>query len=374
MGFGRVAGVKLPALETKAARSIALIAFLCVVLAGSLASYLVLRQTSSASPAASDTAQASPSLATSALESPAAEPSAVAVDSPAPSLAPSADPLLGKDGRFTVVLLGSDFRPAHPGNRTDAIMVVSLDPSNGKAAGFSIPRDTVNFPLATGGVFRGKVNALYQTLQSRTGNGGTAFSTAVSKAFGIEIDGYVFIGFAGVKDLVGAVGGVEVTLDRPYYDAEYWVTANRRGWGLPAGRSHLGPSDALIFARSRKGDNDFGRARRQQLLVLAALDKARKAGVGKLPTLLSIARRTVRTDLPLTRASDLYRLVATTNIAKVDRVVFGPRSYASSTGGTSFALRLAVCRAWIRAHFPPVRPMAHWPAAVAPAPSASPGP
>src|SRR5438094_926926 len=91
---------------------------------------------------------------------------------------------------------------------------------------------------------------------------------------------------AGAEDLVRAVGGVDVTLDRPYYDPEYWVTATHRGWGLPAGRSHLGPNDALIFARSRKGDNDFGRARRQQMLVLAALERVRKAGVGKLPTLL----------------------------------------------------------------------------------------
>jgi polyisoprenyl-teichoic acid--peptidoglycan teichoic acid transferase len=366
--------VKLPGLQTNSGRLIAVLAFLGIVLVGSLGSSLVLSQQAASSPPGSEVARGSASAVVSSIQSPSPDPSAALTPSPAPSVAPGADPLLGTDGRFTVLLLGSDFRPAHPGNRTDAIMVVSLDPSSGKAAGFSIPRDTVNFPLATGGVFRNKVNALYQVLQSRTGDGGRGLSAAISKAFGIEIDGYVFIGFAGVKDLVAAVGGVDVTLDRPYYDPEYWVTATHRGWGLPAGRSHLGPNDALIFARSRKGDNDFGRARRQQLLVLAALDKARKAGVAKLPTLLAIAKSTVRTNLPLARAADLYRLVATTNIAKVDRVVFGPRSYASATGGTSFMLRLAACRAWIRAHFPPARPMAHWPlpAPVAPAPSTAP--
>ena len=295
---------------------------------------------------------------------------------PSPTPAPpGADPLLGTDGRLTVLLLGSDYRPAHPGNRTDAIMVVSVDPATGKAAGFSIPRDTANFPLAGGGVFRGKVNALYQELDSRTGHGGVALTKAMTKAFGIEIDGYIFIGFAGVKELIGAVGGVDVTLDKPYYDAEYWVSRSHRGWGLPAGRSHLGGNNALIFARSRKGDNDFGRARRQQLLLLAALDKVRKSGVAKLPRLLSIANDTVRMNLPLARASDLFAIVSTTNIAKVDRVVFGPRTYARGLGGTSFALNLTACRAWIRQHFPPARPMAHWPAAapsVAPAsPSAS---
>jgi LCP family protein required for cell wall assembly len=284
---------------------------------------------------------------------------------------PGADPLLGTDGRLTVLLLGSDYRPAHPGNRTDAIMVVSLDPTTNKAAAFSVPRDTSGFPLRNGKAYGAKVNGLYQYLQSTTGNGGKAMRDAVARAFDIEVDGYVFIGFEGVKDLVRAVGGVDVTLDKPYYDAHYWVNAKTQGWGLPAGKSHLGPNDALIFARSRKGDNDFGRARRQQQLVMSALEKARKLGVAKLPRLVAIAERTVRTDLPLARAKDLYQLIATTDLSKVERVVFGPRTFASSTGGSSFALNLKACRAWIKSNFPAVRPMGQWPAA-SPAPSTAP--
>jgi LCP family protein required for cell wall assembly len=314
--------------------------------------------------------------------SPTASPS---VPSPTPTLTPSLSPspsptpaptgpdaLLGTDGRLTVLLLGSDYRPAHPGNRTDAIMVVSIDPTTGKAAGVSIPRDTSQFPLGNGRSFGGKVNALYQSLQSSTGNGGLAMRKAVAKVLGVEIDGYVFIGFEGVKAMVAAVGGVDVVLDKPYYDAHFWVTAHKQGWGLPAGKSHLGPKDALIFARSRKGDNDFGRARRQQLLVLGAINKARSQGLAKLPRLLSIAARTVRTDLPLARASDLFDIIAKTDISKVKRTVFGPTTFAAGTGGTSFALKINVCRAWIKANFPPIRPMGRWPA-VAPA-VASPGP
>jgi LCP family protein required for cell wall assembly len=250
-------------------------------------------------------------------------------------------------------------------------MVVSVDPTTGKAAGFSVPRDTSGFPLGNG-KYAAKVNALYEYLQSTTGNGGLSLSKAVSKAFGIEIDGYVFIGFAGVKNLVAAVGGVDVTLDKPYYDAHYWVTARHEGWGLPAGRSHLGAADALIFARSRKGDNDFGRARRQQQLVIAALAKVRSQGVAKMPRLLQIASQTVRTNLPLARASDLFDIVAKTDISKIQRVVFGPTTFAAGAGGTSFELRLAVCRNWIRTNFPAIRPMGQWPAVSTP--SASPAP
>jgi polyisoprenyl-teichoic acid--peptidoglycan teichoic acid transferase len=291
---------------------------------------------------------------------------------PSPTPAPpGADALLGTDGRLTVLLLGSDYRPAHPGNRTDAIMVVSLDPTTGKAAAFSIPRDTSGFPLGNGRTFGPKINALYQQLQTTTGNGGRALRQAVAKAFGIEVDGYVFIGFAGVKSLVAAVGGVDVTLDQAYYDAHYWVNAQTQGWGLPKGKSHLGPNDALIFARSRKGDNDFGRARRQQILVMAALDKARTMGIRKLPRLLQIASQTVRTDLPLDRAADLFHLLATTDLSRVERVVFGPTTYATGTGGSAFELNIKADLRWIRDHFPAVRPMGQWPAA-SPAPSAAP--
>lgn len=313
-------------------------------------------------PRPSESASASASDSIAIGPSPSA-PSAT----PAP---PGSDPLLGTDGRLTVLLLGSDYRPAHPGNRTDAIMVVSVDPSTGKSAAFSVPRDTVDFPIGGGKVFTGKVNALYQSLQTQTKDGGVAMQSAVGAAFGIEVDGYVFIGFRGVRDLVGAVGGVDVHLDRAYFDPDYWVTSKKQGWGLPAGTSHLGPESALIFARSRKGDNDFGRARRQQILVMAALAKVRTRGPAILPKLLGIANTSIRTDLPLDRATDLFALISRTDLSRVTRTVFGPRTYATSRGGTSFALRLDVCRAWIRTHFPPVRLDAPWPEA-SPSPSAS---
>jgi LCP family protein required for cell wall assembly len=252
-------------------------------------------------------------------------------------------------------------------------MVVSVDPVTGANAAFSVPRDTVNFPLPGGGVYPQKVNGLYTYLGSRTGDAGKAMKTAVSRGFGIEVDRYVFIGFTGVKELVRAAGGVDVTLDAPYYDPEYWVTSNQRGWGLPKGTSHLNGDDALIFARSRKGDNDFGRARRQQLLVMAAFDKVRVRGIAGLADLIAIARDTVRTDLPLDRAGDIYNLFSKVDLGKTKRVVFGPRSYASGVGATDFALRLDVCRAWIARNFPPVR-KAQAASSAEPASSASPAP
>jgi polyisoprenyl-teichoic acid--peptidoglycan teichoic acid transferase len=323
----------------------------------------------------SQTAQEPPPAATQTPLPPTASPPPSTTPAPTPTPPPpTADPLLGTDGRLTLLLLGSDYRPSAPGNRTDAIMVVSVDPTTGESAGFSVPRDVSNFPLPTKGSYPPKINGLYPYLQSHGGQAGTRMKQAFSRAFGIELDRYVFIGFAGVRNLVTAVGGVDITLDKPYYDPYYWVNSRHRGWGLPAGKSHLNAENALIFARSRKGDSDFGRARRQQMLVLAALDKVRKRGIGDIPKLVAIANRTVRTDLPLDRANDLFKLFSSVDLSKVDRAVFGPKTYAAKAGGTNYVLKLNECRAWIAKHFPNVRPMGAWPLAspVASAPASPP--
>jgi LCP family protein required for cell wall assembly len=318
------------------------------------------------------TAEEPPPAASQPPLPPTATPAPSTTPAPTPTpLPPTADPLLGTDGRLTVLLLGSDYRPSAPGNRTDAIIVVSVDPTTGESAGFSIPRDTANFPLPTKGTFRPKINALYPYLESHGGQAGARMKQAVGRAFGIEVDRYVFIGFAGVRNLVAAVGGVDVTLAKAYYDPFYWVNNRHQGWGLPAGKSHLNAESALIFARSRKGDSDFGRARRQQMLVLAALEKVRKRGPADLPKLLAIANRAVRTDLPLNRAADLFKLFSTVDLSKVDRTVFGPKTYAARGAGTNYVLRLNECKAWIAKYFPTARPMGAWRAA---APVGSAGP
>jgi LCP family protein required for cell wall assembly len=297
-------------------------------------------------------------------------PSASASTQPSPTPVP--DPLLGTDGRLTVLLLGSDYRPAHPGNRTDAMMVVSVDPTTGRSAAFSVPRDVVDFPLPERGTYAPRVNGLYQYLQSKTSRGAANTMKAFGRAFDIEIDNYVFIGFFGVDELISAVGGVDVHLKKSYYDPYYWVNGHRRGWGLPAGKSHLNAENALIFARSRKGDSDFGRVRRQQLLVQAAFAKVRKRGLDDLPKLIRTAKDSVRTDLPLDRATDLFKLYKGVDLAKSKRAVFGPKTYAVRAHGYTYHLVLAKCRAWIEKNFPKERPYGTWPATAIPSGAAAP--
>jgi LCP family protein required for cell wall assembly len=315
---------------------------------------------------AAQVALGTPSPTASPSASPSPSPTPLPTVGPSPEPSPSPDAILGADGRFTILLLGSDYRPAHPGNRTDTIMIVSVDPISGAVAAASIPRDTVNFPLPDGGVFTGRLNALYQSLIARLGRtaAGAEMKRTVGAALQLEIDSYAVVGFAGVRRLVDAVGGVDVRLAKAYYDPFYWVTAHKQGVTFPAGTSHLNGERALIFARTRKGDNDFERARRQQLLVAGALAAVRERGLERLPALIAAGRNVVGTDLSLTSGPEIYAIVTKAHLADAAGVVFGPRKWAKAVGATTFSLRLAEVRAWVK----------EWMPSVAPVPTASPPP
>jgi LCP family protein required for cell wall assembly len=270
--------------------------------------------------------------------------------------------ILGRDGRFTILLLGSDARAGRIIGRTDAILVASVDPVTGRAAVFSIPRDTVNFPLSARRKYPGKINALYPYLVRTQGSrvAGTSLRKIVGNALGIEIDAYALIGFTGFRRLVNNVGGVDVWVARTFTDRFYSMRRGQRGVTFRRGVNHLEDLRALAFARTRHADNDYARARRQQQLIIAAIQKVQSRGPESLAGLLAASTGFVKTDLPLVDAPLIYAIVGQADLAHAPRTVFGPRTYASSIGLSRIVLRLTVCRTWIRRNFPPVHANGMW--------------
>ena len=272
---------------------------------------------------------------------------------------------LGHDGRFTTLLLGSDARLGRLAGRTDAIIVASVDPVTGKAAAFSIPRDMVNFPLPGGRRYTGKINALYLTLahsptRSIRTNPGGALRRIVGAALGIEIDAYALLGFTGFRKLVNNVGGLDVYVARTFRDPTYSLRRGQHGITFTRGWHHLRDLVALAFARTRHGDNDYARARRQQQLVAAAVGKVETRGLDSLAVLIAASAGLVKTDLQLNYAPLAFAMVGTANLRYAPRTVFGPRTFAINVGGTNNMLKLAVCRAWIRRYFPPIHVNGTW--------------
>lgn len=167
------------------------------------------------------------------------------------------------DGRTNVLVLGQG-DPGHDGEKlTDTMMVVSVDSRGNRVAQISMPRDMrVSIP----GYGFGKINSAHVY-------GGVALAEqTVSNTLNLPIDYYVKTDFSGLKDIVDAVGGLDVDVQQRLADPEYPCDDNQyRSCGLviEPGLQHMTGTDVLHYVRCRKGTcgNDFGRAARQQEII-----------------------------------------------------------------------------------------------------------
>ncbi|HSK98395.1 MAG TPA: LCP family protein [Euzebyales bacterium] len=142
------------------------------------------------------------------------------------------------------------------GERTDTIFVLSIQGS--KAAMLAFPRDLF-VPRCDG--TEGRINA------ATVIGGQECLVQTVSELSGLPIRHTIQIDFLGFRDVVDAVGGVEVCLD------EALPADPKAGIGdLPEGCQTLDGREALGFVRTRQVGDDFGRIQRQQQF-LGALAK-----------------------------------------------------------------------------------------------------
>ena len=183
------------------------------------------------------------------------------------------------------------------GQRSDTIMVLHIDPTQGKAAILSIPRDFYVPIPGQGG--RDKINASFAI------GGPQLLIRTIKEALGIDINHYVELDFNGVERIVNAVGGVKVHVDAPARDAF-------TGLDIPAvGCNDLDGYQALAFVRSRHYEtlqrgrwepgsgSDIDRISRQQDFVRRIMKKAVSSGLSNpltLNRLIGIGIANVRVD------------------------------------------------------------------------------
>jgi LCP family protein required for cell wall assembly len=236
---------------------------------------------------------------------------------------------------------------------SDTILIASFDPAEGRVEMVSMPRDIARFPLfdrpAT--EFHGKINELMAYADEhpeRYPQGGIAtLISQVEYLVGVDIDYYASVEIPGFRDLIDAVGGVDIVNERLIDDPEFQWDDGRVGYRLEPGPYHLDGTNALAYVRSRKGigNTDFQRARRQQEVILALRQKLDDPAVlARLPAILDVAARTVRTNVPTEELPALMDLARQSGDARIKSVVLGPTTYASlipaSEIGGLYALRL----------------------------------
>jgi LCP family protein required for cell wall assembly len=311
---------------------------------------------------------ATPAPAATPTPKPRKTPRPVATKAPTPvptqqADLPNLDHLLGKDGRFTMLLLGVDSRTRKLTGRTDTIMFVTIDPTTGKVSMASLPRDMVFVPIGPGKTYGSgftRVNALFAYLGGFGGGRKAQFKrmvAAMEYMSGIEIDRYAMIGFYGVRNLINNIGGVDVTLARPLIDLTLHVRMKgREGLQLKAGKNHLKGTVALAFARTRHTDSDYERGRRQQQLIVAALKRVIRLGPAILPTLIAQFPGEIKTDIAFADAPALLALARRAKLNSFKSTILGPSKYAGP-GDVQYAtkLKIDVVRQFFQNQFGPVK-------------------
>lgn len=177
--------------------------------------------------------------------------------------------------RLTVLVMGLDRRPSETSIafRTDTMMLVSLDPQTNSLGILSVPRDLyVDVP---GYSQLQRINTPMVLGEGREpGSGPTLAMQTVQLNFGISVHAYVVADFNAFIELVDSIGGIDVTNDYTINDQFYPdMNYGYDPFYLPAGTHHLNGYDALRFARTRHGDSDFERARRQQEVIYSVRDR-----------------------------------------------------------------------------------------------------
>jgi polyisoprenyl-teichoic acid--peptidoglycan teichoic acid transferase len=185
-----------------------------------------------------------------------------------------------------ILLLGIDRAPDGTAvSRSDTIILLQVNPLRPDVKMLSIPRDLwVSIP----GVGENRINTAHFFAEANhTGSGPQATIDTIAQNFGIRPAFYARIQFDGFKDVIDAMGGLDLTLDQPQ-------------GGLPAGKHHLTGEQALAFARDRKGTDDFFRMTQGQLVVLtAARQLLNPTSLVRLPVVLATARQVIDTDIPI---------------------------------------------------------------------------
>lgn len=206
-------------------------------------------------------------------------------------------------GRSNILVFGtSEDDPDHKdagANLTDSLMIVSIDQKNKNAAMISIPRDIwVDYNKSCMPGNEGKINALYSCYSDDGKNeadGANALKQNIGENFGMDIQYYAHVNYTVVKQVVDAVGGVEVTIEssdpRGILDRNFDWKCRNQCYYVKYANGPTGVMDgehALYLARARGDDNgqatyglgggNFDREKNQQKILTALKGKATNAG------------------------------------------------------------------------------------------------
>jgi len=297
--------------------------------------------------------------------------------------------------RITLLVAGGDAGPGRGGLRTDTMMVATMDLNTGKAAIFSLARNLSRVPLPRGfqrafrdmeisfarkaydqnpppvttvppppppaegepppepppppsrrpfvapaacKCFVNQLNAIYpftrnwvRTFPKEVDPGMAALRETLENLLKLKIDYYVLVDMAGFVDLVDAIGGVDVYVEKPMHIA---FSAPEEGGekaliNVGVGENHLDGLEALAYVRSRYGSSDYTRMRRQRCMLQSLAAEATPSTlVASFSAIADAVRSSAVTDIPISFLPELVTFASRLDLDDIETVAFQPTYYA----------------------------------------------
>jgi len=228
------------------------------------------------------------------------------------------------NGRFNILVLGSDAGSDRFGIRPDSISVFSVSAETGRVAVIGIPRGLEKVPFRDGSPLWSVypngwnclneclINALYKNVTDNHSElypeaekhgstaGVEATKDAVEGVTGLKITSYVMVEMNAVTKLVDALGGVRIDVkQRLPIGGQRDDASDAKGWIEVGDNQLMNGYTALWYARSRHTTSDFDRMRRQKEVQAAILKQVSPAVIfTRFQEVAAVGKSLVTTDIP----------------------------------------------------------------------------
>lgn len=244
----------------------------------------------------------------------------------------------------TILVMATDAMGGHGRNsldsNTDSLLLVHVNPAERKVGVLAIPRDT-RVAIEGHGTF--KVNA------ANAYGGPELARSTLSRFVGVPIDRYLLLNLRGVRALVDAIGGVDVTVPKR---VKYQDHAGNLYIDFQKGRQHLDGAQVESYLRFRHDDlGDIGRVQRQQAFLIEFSRQLLTPGhLLRVPAMWSTLKDHARTDLTAVEVMRLVQLFKQVQSGDIE-MTYLPGREDSSSGAWFWVADLEAIDAFLVRHF-----------------------
>ncbi len=213
-------------------------------------------------------------------------------------------------GYRNIALLGIDSRADDYGlgNRSDCMMIASINQETNEIKLISVYRDTYVYVMENGTKRLDKITHAYSY------GGAQNTLKSLNEAMDLNITEFVTVNFDAVIAAVDSLGGVYIDIDKSeikyvndYIDATSESSGVKSSHITHAGRQKLDGVQAVSYTRVRyTAGGDYKRTERMRTVVEAMLSKAKTLNVGQLNSFADTILPKIRTNIS---TSEIWGLI-----------------------------------------------------------------